>query len=134
MMIRLRQQLAAEDGFAVVEGLLTFGLVVLVVAVAVQAFAYAHARSVALAAAQDGAETAAVSGPDAGASRAQAVLTAAGGVGTHLRSTSTVSDNEVTVHIDGPAPNLFPISVLLPAISVSASVPLERYPPNGTEP
>ena len=134
MITPLRHKLAAEDGFAVVEGLLAFGLVVLVVAVAVQAFAYAHARSVALAAAQDGAETAAVSGPDAGATRAQAVLTAAGGVGAHLRPTSSISENEVTVHIDGPAPSLFPISALLPSIAVSASVPIEGYPTNGAEP
>src|SRR5690348_7096162 len=96
----LQNGLASEDGFAVIEGLLAFGLILLVVAVAIQAFAYAHARSVALAAAQDGAETAAVSGSDAGTSRAQAVLTAAGGVGAHLRSTSSLSDNEVTVRVD----------------------------------
>jgi hypothetical protein len=124
----LRHRLAAEDGFAVIEGLLAFGLVLLVVAVAIQAFAYAHARSVALAAAQDGAETAAVSGPDAGTSRAEAVLTAAGGVGANLHPTSSLNGNEATIRVHGPAPSLFHLAVLLPAIAVSASVPLERYP------
>jgi hypothetical protein len=130
----LQNRLAGEDGFAVIEGLLAFGLVLLVVAVATQAFAYAHARSVALAAAQDGAETAAISGPDAGTSRAQAVLTAAGGVGAQLRPTSTLSADEVTVRVDGPAPSLFHVAALLPSIAVSASVPLERYPTNEAAP
>jgi hypothetical protein len=130
----LQNRLASEDGFAVIEGLLAFGLVLLVVAVAIQAFAYAHARSVALAAAQDGAETAVISGLDAGTGRAQAVLTAAGGVGAHLRPTSSLSGDEVTIRVDGPAPSLFPISALLPQITVSANAPLERYPTNETAP
>jgi hypothetical protein len=130
----LQHKLTAEDGFAVIEGLFAFGLVLLVIAVAIQAFAYAHARSVALAAAQDGAETAAVSGLDAGASRAQAVLTAAGGAGASLRPTSSLSADEVTVRVDGRAPSLFHVGVLLPSIAVSASAPLERYPTNETAP
>lgn len=128
----LRRRLAAEDGFAVIEGLLAFGLVVLVVAVAVQALAYAHARSVAIAAAQDGAETAASNGADAGTARASAVLQAAGGVGSTLRSSATTSDNEVTVRVAGTAPSLFPLRLLLPSIGVSASVPLEQYPADET--
>jgi hypothetical protein len=130
----LQNRLASEDGFAVIEGLFAFGLVLLVVAVAIQAFAYAHARSVALAAAQDGAETAAISGLDAGTGRARAVLTAAGGVGLRLRPTSSLSADEVTIRVEGRAPSLFPISVLLPSIAVSASAPLERYPSNETTP
>src|SRR6266496_3625271 len=58
----LVRSLQAEDGQALIEGLLALGLVLLVVVVAVQGFAYAHARSVAAAAAQDGARTAAVAG------------------------------------------------------------------------
>ncbi len=130
----LQNRLASEDGFAVIEGLLAFGLVLLVVAVAIQTFAYAHARSVALAAAQDGAETAAISGLDAGARRAQDVLTAAGGVGAHLRPTGSLSADEVTIRVDGLAPSLFSVSALLPPIAVSASAPLERYPINETAP
>jgi hypothetical protein len=133
-MRRLQNRLASEDGFAVIEGLLAFGLVLLVVAVAIQAFAYAHARSVALAAAQDGAETAATSGLEAGTGRARAVLTAAGGVGARLRPTGSLSADEVTVDVHGPAPSLFPVSALLPPIAVSASAPLERYPINETAP
>ena len=44
-----------ERGTAVIEGLLAFGLVMLVVALAVQAVAYVHTRSVAQTAAQEGA-------------------------------------------------------------------------------
>ncbi len=127
-MRRLRRRLCDEHGFAVIEGLLAFGLVLLVVAVAVQAFAYAHARSVALAAAQDGAETAAANGTAAGVARADAVLAVAGGTGARLRSAAASSGDEVTTTVAGPAPTVFPLGLLLPSIRVSASVPLERYP------
>jgi hypothetical protein len=132
--LTLRRRLAADDGFAVIEGLLAFGLILLVVAVAVQAFSYAHARSVAFAAAQDGVETAASSGPYAGTARADAVLAAAGGVGTGLRSTVATSGNEVTMTVAGPAPSLFPLGLLMPSIEVRASVPLERYPTDEAAP
>jgi hypothetical protein len=62
----LVRSLQAEGGQALIEGLLALGLVLLVVVVAVQGLAYAHARSVAAAAAQDGARTAAVGGANAG--------------------------------------------------------------------
>ena len=123
----LRRRIANDDGFAVVEGLLAFGLVLLVVAVAVQAFAYAHTRSVAIAAAQDGAEAAAANGQAAGVDRAAAVLAAAGGVGKQLQATVSTSGNEVTLTVAGEAPILFPLGLLLPAIDVRASVPLEQY-------
>ena len=118
----------AEDGQALIEGLLALGLVLLVVVVAVQGFAYAHARSVAAAAAQDGARTAAVGGADAGVARADAVLQAAGGAGASLHATAQIDGDEVTVRVVGSAPRLFPLSLVLPNVVASASLPLERFP------
>jgi hypothetical protein len=120
--------LRREEGQTLVEGLLALGLVLLVLAVAVQAFAYAHARSVAAAAAQDGARSAAAGGAEAGVARAQAVLHAAGGAGSALHASAQVDVDEVTVHVAGSAPRLFPLSLLLPEVNASASLPLERYP------
>ena len=127
-MRRLRGKLACEQGQAVIEGLFALGLVLLVVAVAAQALAYAHARSVAAAAAQDGARTAAVGGADAGVARADAILQAAGGAGASLHASARVDVDEVTVRITGSAPRLFPLSLVLPNVVASASLPLERYP------
>jgi hypothetical protein len=125
---RLVRRLQAEEGQALIEGLLALGLVLLVVVVAVQAFAYAHARAVAAAAAQDGARTAAVDGADAGVARADTVLQAAGGAGASLRASARVDVDEVTVRVAGSAPRLFPLSLILPNVVASASLPLERYP------
>jgi hypothetical protein len=124
----LGRSLQAENGQALIEGLLALGLVLLVVVVAVQAFAYAHARSVAAAAAQDGARTAAVDGADAGVARADAVLHAAGGAGASLHASARLDVDEVTVRVVGSAPRLFPLSLVLPNVVASASLPLERYP------
>jgi hypothetical protein len=128
MLGTLAGRLRREEGQTLVEGLLALGLVLLVVAVAVQAFAYAHARSVAAAAAQDGARSAAAGGAEAGVARAQAVLQAAGGAGSALHASAQVDIDEVTVHVAGSAPRLFPLSLLLPDVKASASLPLERYP------
>jgi hypothetical protein len=128
MLRTLAGRLRREEGQTLVEGLLALGLVLLVVAVAVQAFAYAHARSVAAAAAQDGARSAAAGGAEAWVARAQAVLQAAGGAGSALHASAQVDVDEVTVHVAGSAPRLFPLSLLLPDVSASASLPLERYP------
>jgi hypothetical protein len=122
------RSLYAEDGQALIEGLLALGLVLLVVVVAVQGFAYAHARSVADAAAQDGARAAAVAGANGGIARADAVLQAAGGVGAGLHASASVTVDEVTVRVSGAAPRLFPLSLLVPDVVASASLPLERYP------
>ena len=127
MRTRVRS-LQAEDGQALIEGLLALGLVLLVVVVAVQGFAYAHARSVAAAAAQDGARTAAVGGADAGVARADAVLHAAGGAGASLHASARIDVDEVTIRVSGSAPRLFPLSLVLPGVVASASLPLERYP------
>lgn len=127
-MRRLVRRFQAEEGQALIEGLLALGLVLLVVVVAVQGFAYAHARAVAAAAAQDGARVAAVDGADAGVARADAVLNAAGGAGASLRASARVDVDEVTVRVVGSAPRLFPLSLVLPSVDASASLPLEHYP------
>jgi hypothetical protein len=124
----LARRLRCERGQALVEGLLALGLVLLTVCFAVQALAYAHARSVAIAAAQDGVRAAAADGPQAGIDRAAGVLAAAGGTGAGLRASVSEQANEVTITISGQAPRLFAVPVLLPAVSASASLPLEQYP------
>src|SRR2546423_1859268 len=70
----LARRLEQECGQALIEGLLALGLVLLVVAFAAEAIAYAHSRSVAEAAAQDGARAAAAAGPQAGIDRAAVVV------------------------------------------------------------
>jgi hypothetical protein len=124
----LARRLHSDRGYAVIEGLLAFGLVLFTVALAVQALAYAHARSVAIAAAQDGARAAAAGGAQAGVTRANEVLGAAGGTGAGLRPTVSENAHEVTVHVEGDAPHVFAVSLLLPAVKVDASLPVERYP------
>jgi hypothetical protein len=118
----------AEDGTAVIEGLLAFGLVVLVLAFGVQAAIYVHARTVAQTAAQEGARSAAVAGSGAGSARASAVLQAAGGAGAGMHATAVESASSVTVSVAGDAPRIFPVSLFMPGISASASLPLERFP------
>ena len=133
MVLRIRVRFAGERGDALISGLLTLGLVILVVALAVQALAYAHARNVAQAAAQDGAETAAAQGTGAGVARAQTILTAAGGAGAGLHPSIHASPSVVTVVVAGQAPHVFPgVDLMLPAISAHASVPTERYPSDET--
>jgi len=127
-MANARRRLACERGDALIEGLFAFALVLLVVGVAAQALAYAHARSVATAAAQDGARAAAATGPEAGIARASAILAAAGGTGENLRASAHEDGNEVTVSVEGEAPRLFSLPLLLPAVKEKASLPLERYP------
>jgi Tfp pilus assembly protein PilX len=121
-------RLRSERGEALIDGLMMLGVVVLIVLVTVQALFYAHARSVAQAAAQDGARTAAVSGAGAGVARASAVLAAAGGTGADLHPSAQSSPTSVTVSVRGDAPRIFPLSLFLPGVSASASLPLERYP------
>ena len=126
----LARRLREERGQALIEGLLALGLVLLVVAFAAEAIAYAHARSVAEAAAQDGARAAAAGGAQAGINRANAVLSAAGGAGAAMHANANVSGNEVTITVNGQAPHLFNVPLVLPAVAASASLPLEQYAPN----
>jgi Flp pilus assembly protein TadG len=127
-MRRLARRLGEERGQALIEGLLALGLVLLVVAFAAEAITYAHARNVAQAAAQDGARAAAAGGAQAGIDRANAILAAAGGAGSAMHANATVSGNEVTVTVNGQAPHLFNVPLVLPAVAASASLPLEQYP------
>ena len=127
-MNRIRRRLAGERGAALIEGLFALTLVLLVVGVAAQALAYAHAKSVATAAAHDGARAASAGGPEAGVARASAILAAAGDTGESLRATAREAGDEVTVNVEGEAPRLFSLPLLLPAVQASASLPLERYP------
>jgi Flp pilus assembly protein TadG len=127
---RLARRLGEERGQSLIEGLLALGLVLLVVAFAAEAIAYAHTRSVAEAAAQDGARAAAAGGPQAGIDRADAVLAASGGAGSVMHANATVNGNEVTVTVNGQAPHLFNVPLVLPAVAVSASLPLEQYAPD----
>ena len=127
-MTRVRRKLACERGDALIEALFALALVLLAVAVGAHALAYAHARSVAAAAAQDGARAAAATGPEAGITRANAILAAAGGTGDSLRASARENGDEVTVSVEGEAPRLFSLPLLLPAVEASASLPHERYP------
>jgi Flp pilus assembly protein TadG len=127
-MRRLACRLGEERGQALIEGLLALGLVLLVVAFAAEAITYAHARNVAQAAAQDGARAAAASGAQAGIDRADAILAAAGGAGSAMHANASVSGNEVTITVNGQAPHLFNVPLVLPAVAASASLPLEQYP------
>jgi hypothetical protein len=124
---RLAPRLGCERGDALIEGLLALGLVLLVVCFAGQAIAYVHARNIAEAAAQDGASDAASGGPQAGISRAEAILTAAGGAGAHLHATASTNAGEVTVTVAGAPPKLFSLPLLLPTIHAAASLPVEQY-------
>ena len=110
-MRRLARRLGEERGQALIEGLLALGLVLLVGAFAAEAITYAHARNVAQAAAQDGARAA-----------------AAGGAGSAMHANASVNGNEVTITVNGQVPHLFNVPLVLPAVAVSASLPLEQYP------
>lgn len=127
---RFAARLGCERGDALIEGLLALGLVLLVVCFAGQAIAYVHARNIAEAAAQDGASDAASGGPQAGISRAEAILSAAGGAGAHLHATASTNAGEVTVTVAGAPPKLFSLPLLLPHIHAAASLPVEQYAPD----
>ena len=129
-MRRLARRLGDERGQALIEGLLALGLVLLVIAFAAEAITYAHARNVAQAAAQDGARAAAAGGPQAGIDRADAILAAAGGAGAAMHANASVRGNEVTISVNGQVPHLFNMPLVLPAVEVSASLPLEQYAPD----
>lgn len=130
MLRRLAARFGSERGDALIEGLLAFGLVLLVVCFGAQAIAYVHSRNIAEAAAQDGASTAAAGGPQAGIIRAEQILVAAGGAGSHLHATATSEDGEVTVTVAGAPPKLFSLPPLLPNLHVTASLPVEQYAAN----
>lgn len=133
-MQHLVARLRSQRGDALIEGVLALGLVLLTVVLAAQAIAYVHTRSVAIAAAQDGARTAATAGPNAGIARASVVLEAAGGAGRNLHATIAEDTAVITVSIDGEAPRLFALPLLLPDVHASASLPREAYPEDEAAP
>ena len=51
-----------------------------------------------------------------------------GGTGKRLNATASEDGDEVTVRVEGQAPRLFSLPLLVPAVRASASLPLERYP------
>lgn len=130
----MRRRLRDERGEGLIDSILVLGLLALTVTLTIQVFAYAHARSVATAAAQDGARTAATSGPVAGKQRAQAILTAAGGTGAGLHPTAREGSNRIAIDVRGDAPKVFPVSLLLPSVEASASLPLEHFPADEARP
>jgi type II secretory pathway pseudopilin PulG len=123
----LTGRLGDERGSSLVETLLVLGLVILVAAIGVQGFAYTHARAIATAAAQDGVRSAATAGPRAGLERSRQVLAAGGGAARNLAASVTEQPASVTVTVAGNAPSVFPLSLILPSIRTSATLPLERY-------
>src|SRR2546428_6544311 len=123
----LTARLCDERGSSLVETLLALGLVALVVAIGVQGFAYAHARSIATAAAQDGARTAVSAGPGAGLERTREVLSAGGGAARSLSASISQQRATVTVTVAGDAPAVFPLPLIPPSIHTTATLPLEQY-------
>ena len=127
---RLAPRLGCERGDALIEGLLALGLVLLVICFTGQAIAYVHARNIAEAAAQDGVSDAASGGPQVGITRAEQILTAAGGAGSGLHATAMNEAGEITITVEGTPPKLFSLPLLLPNIHATASLPVEQYAAN----
>jgi Tfp pilus assembly protein PilV len=121
-------RLGDERGSSLVETLLALSLVVLVVAIGVQGFAYLQARSVATAAAQDGARAAVSAGAAAGLERSRQVLSAGGGAARDLRASISEQQSGITVTVIGSAASVFPFSLIVPSIETSATLPVEQYP------
>jgi Flp pilus assembly protein TadG len=121
-------RLRDERGSSLVETLLALSLVVLVVAIGVQGFAYLQARSIATAAAQDGARAAVSAGATAGLERSRQVLGAGGGAARNLRASISEEQSGITVTVSGNAASVFPFSLIVPSIQTSATLPVEQYP------
>ena len=119
-----------ERGSATLELVVVFPVVLLLIIGGVQGALYYHARSVALAAAQDGARAAAVEGATAGAGQAAAAafIQATGGdevlPGAQVDATRTPTTAAVTV--TGRALTVLAIPGLSLAVRQSASLPVER--------
>jgi type II secretory pathway pseudopilin PulG len=124
----LEARLREERGSSLIELLLALGLVALVVAIGVQGFAYAQARLIAAAAAEDGARSAASAGAAAGLVRSREVLAAGGGAARGLAAAVSEQQGGVTVSVAGRAAGVFPLSLIVPSIRASATLPVEAYP------
>jgi Tfp pilus assembly protein PilV len=123
-------RLREERGSSLVETLLALGLVVLVVAIGVQGFAYLQARSIATAAAQDGARAVVSAGAAAGLERSRQVLGAGSSAARDLRASISEQQSGITVTVSGSAASVFPFSLIVPPIQASATLPLEQYSPD----
>ena len=119
---------ARERGSASLELVVVFPVVLLLIFGGVQGALWYHARSVAMAAAQEGARAAGAEGgnPAAGEAAATAFLDSAGGSGvlTGPGVHVTRSATEATATVTGTAPTVLPGMRL--AVDQSASVPVER--------
>src|ERR1700679_1294483 len=111
-MRRLSELVRDESGGSLIECMLALLLLGLVTGVGVQGFAYVQARSVAIAAAQDGASAAASAGPIAGIERAHQVLAAGGPVADGLPPSIDQGATSVTVTVQGRAPSLFALALV----------------------
>jgi hypothetical protein len=120
-------RLYEEHGSSLVETLLALTLVTMVVTIGVQGFAYLQARSVATAAAEEGVRAAVAAGPAAGLQRSKQVLAAGGGAGARLNAAIDETEAGTRVTVSGPAPGVFPLALLLPAVHASATLPPEQY-------
>jgi len=118
---------AEERGSSIVEGLLALGLLLLVFGIGAEAMLFAQARTIAIAAAQEGARSAALGGESAGLASAREVLAAGGGLADGLSASIEERGASVTALVAGSPPALFHSGVLLPAIRAAATVPQERY-------
>jgi hypothetical protein len=126
--VRLRSvPLDDERGSSLVEALLALTLVAMVVTIGVQGFAYLQARSVATAAAQEGVRVAVADGSTAGLERSNEVLTVGGAAAAGLKASIDETQAGTRVTVAGPAPSVFPLALLLPAVHVSATLPAEGY-------
>lgn len=117
-----------ERGSASLELVVVFPVVLLLIFGGVQGALWYHARSVAMAAAQEGARAAGAEGgnPGAGEAAATAFLDSVGGSGvlTGAGVDVTRSATEATATVTGTAPTVLPGMGL--AVAQSASVPVER--------
>lgn len=120
----------SDDGSMSVEIAILFPALLLLVTAIVQYGLWFHARSVALAAAQEGAAAAASyqAAPDSGADRARAFLDAhAGDTLSDIEvEQSAPATGQVAVQVTGHAISLLP-GIAGPSVTQSAEAPLERF-------
>jgi hypothetical protein len=117
-----------ERGSSLVEGLMALGLVLLAFALGAELLVFAQARTIAVAAAEEGARAGALGGAGAGIAAARRVLAAGGRLAGGLSVSIAEQGGTLTATVAGPPPSLFALGILLPPLRSSATVVLERYP------
>jgi hypothetical protein len=125
---RLSRLALEERGSSLVEGLMALGLVLLAFLVGAELLVFVQARTLAIAAAQEGARAAALGGEGAGLVRARQVLAAGGRLAGGLAVSIVEQGGLLTATVAGSPPSLFALPLGLPALRSSATVVLERYP------